>query len=70
MSGPRRTEPTRSLLQGGAYTNAASTDIRARFAAMKQAAEMAAEIATPAPNVRRLSRTEQPRATRTGGKTE
>lgn len=68
MSGPRRTEPTRSLLQGGTYTNAAGTDIRARFAAMRQAAEMAA----PAPNVRRLSRTEQPRATSraTGGKTE
>lgn len=58
MSGPKRTDPTRSLLQGGAYTNAASTDIRARFAAMKQAAQMA----QPAPNVRRLNRTESTRA--------
>ncbi len=28
--------PTRSLLQGGNYTPSASSDIRARFAAMKQ----------------------------------
>jgi hypothetical protein len=31
----KRTEPTRSLLQGMPYVNAASTDIRARFEAMK-----------------------------------
>lgn len=68
MSGPKRTEPTRSLLQGGAYVHSDHSDIRVRFAAMRQAAEMAAA----APNVRRLSRTEQPRATSraTGGKTE
>lgn len=35
MSGPKRTEPTRSLLNGMPYTNAANTDIGARFAAMK-----------------------------------
>ncbi len=31
--------PTRSLLQGGNYTPSASSDIRARFAAMKQQAK-------------------------------
>jgi hypothetical protein len=32
MSEPKRTEPTRSLLQGFAYVPAASTDLRATFA--------------------------------------
>lgn len=31
----KRTEPSRSLLQGAPYVNAASTDIRVRFSAMK-----------------------------------
>lgn len=31
----RRTEPTQSLLQGGPYTPAASTDIRVRFAQIR-----------------------------------
>ena len=33
----KRTEPTRSLLQGAVYTNAASTDIRKRFEEIRQA---------------------------------
>jgi len=33
----KRTEPTRSLLQGAPYTSAVNTDIRARFAAAKKA---------------------------------
>jgi hypothetical protein len=35
----RVVRPTRSLLQGGAYQNSASTDIRARFEKMKADAE-------------------------------
>ncbi len=36
----RRTEPTGpTLLQGRPYVNAANTDIRVRFAQLKQAAE-------------------------------
>lgn len=31
----KRTDPTRSLLQGAPYVNAASTDIRARFDAIR-----------------------------------
>jgi hypothetical protein len=31
----RRTEPTQSLLRGAPYVNAASTDIRVRFAAVR-----------------------------------
>lgn len=38
----KRTEPTRSLLQGMPYVNAASTDIRARFEAMKAEQQKAA----------------------------
>lgn len=39
----RRTEPTRSLLQGGAYTNSVSTDIRKTFQrAREQAMDFAA----------------------------
>lgn len=33
----RRTEPTRSLLQGCDYTNASNTDIRKRFDAIRAA---------------------------------
>lgn len=46
----RRTEPTRSLLQGCEYVNAASTDIRKRFEAIRAA------LAKPvkAPNVKTL----------------
>lgn len=32
----KRTEPTRSLLQGAKYTPAANTDIRKRFAQMRE----------------------------------
>lgn len=47
----RRTEPTRHLYQGAAYVNAASTDIRKRFEAIR-----AAE-AKPAPaNVKTIKR--------------
>jgi hypothetical protein len=31
MIGPKRTEPTRGLLQGGPYTPAIHTDLRALF---------------------------------------
>lgn len=41
----KRTEPTRSLLQGMPYVNAASTDLRARFAALK------AEAKKPSPRL-------------------
>lgn len=45
----KRTEPTRSLLQGAPYINAASTDIRARFEAIKAAenAKKANAVARP-----------------------
>lgn len=33
----KRTEPSQSLLQGGKYTNSASTDLAKRFAAMRRA---------------------------------
>lgn len=39
----RRVNPSRHLYQGAPYTNAASTDIRARFKAIQQ------EQAKPAP---------------------
>lgn len=35
----RRTEPTRSLLQGGTYVNAVSTDIRQTFKKARETAE-------------------------------
>lgn len=35
MSGPKRIEPSQSLLQGMPYVNAASTNIAARFAAIR-----------------------------------
>jgi hypothetical protein len=35
MSEPKRTMPSRTLLQGMAYTNAASTCLRTRFAAIR-----------------------------------
>lgn len=35
----RRTEPTRSLLQGCTYVSAANTDIRATFQRVREAAE-------------------------------
>jgi hypothetical protein len=41
MVNPKRTEPTRSLLKGAEYVNAASTDIRARFERIR--AEQAAK---------------------------
>jgi len=37
----KRTEPTRSLLQGGPYTKADHTDLRARFAAIRLAQQPA-----------------------------
>ncbi len=46
----RRTEPTRSLLQGCPYTNAASTDIRKRFEAIRAALAKPAK----APNVKAI----------------
>lgn len=45
----RRTEPTRSLLQGMPYVNSVSTDIRARFAAMKAEKNRAARRTTTPP---------------------
>ncbi len=44
----RRVMPTLSLLQGGEYVPAASTDIRARFAALR-AAQQQAKPANVAP---------------------
>lgn len=35
----KRTEPTKSLLQGGAYVNADHTDIRQTFKRAREAAE-------------------------------
>lgn len=46
MNNAKRTEPTRSLLQGMPYVNAASTDIKARFAAVKKALAEAAKQPT------------------------
>lgn len=37
MSGPKRIEPTQSLLQGMPYVHSTCTDIRVRFAAAKAA---------------------------------
>lgn len=51
MSGPKRTEPTRSLLQGGPYTPAASTDLKATFARIR--AEQAAAAKTNVKPMRR-----------------
>jgi hypothetical protein len=43
----RRTEPTRSLLQGCTYVDADHTDIRARFAALSAVAlGLACELTT------------------------
>ncbi len=39
MNEPKRTEPTRSLLQGAPYTNANNTDIRVRFERIRQQAQ-------------------------------
>lgn len=46
----RRTEPTRSLLQGCVYTAADKTNIRARFDAIRAA------MTKPAPNVKTIKR--------------
>lgn len=45
------TRPTKSLLEGGPYTSAAATDLRARFAQIRQR-QQAQEAHTK--NVRRL----------------
>lgn len=42
----KRTEPTRSLLQGGPYTKADHTDLRARFEAIRRAQQPAPEPRT------------------------
>jgi hypothetical protein len=44
------TFPTRSLLQGMPYTNAASTDLKAKFEALRRAAR----VQTKAPNVTQI----------------
>jgi hypothetical protein len=40
----KRTLPTRSLLQGCAYTSAANTDLRQRFEAIRRQAQQQAPV--------------------------
>jgi hypothetical protein len=44
MNNCKRTMPSRSLLQGGVYVNAASTDIRARFKALQAEQRQSANV--------------------------